>query len=44
VTYAQASGTVGSLSAYNRRYRFEVHTDTTIGQFSAALADAAFAR
>jgi Big-like domain-containing protein/polysaccharide deacetylase len=44
VTYAQASGTVGNLSAYNRRYRFEVHTDTTIGQFSAALADAAFAR
>jgi hypothetical protein len=44
VTYAQASGTVGSLSGFNRRYRFEVHTDTTLAQFAAALADPAFAR
>jgi hypothetical protein len=44
VTYAQASGTVGSLTAYNRHYRFEIHTDTTIGQFAAALSDPAFAR
>jgi len=43
VTYAQASGTVGSLSGFGRRYRFEVHTDTTIAQFSAALVDPAFA-
>jgi hypothetical protein len=44
VTYAQASGTVGGLTAFNRHYRFEVHTDTTIGQFAAALTDPAFAR
>jgi hypothetical protein len=44
VTYGQASGTVGALTAYNRRYRFEVHTDTTIAQFAAALTDPAFAR
>ena len=44
VTYAQASGTVGSLSGFNRRYRFEVHTDTTLAQFAAALADPGFAR
>jgi hypothetical protein len=44
VTYANASGTVGSLTGFNRRYRFEVHTDTTIGQFTAALTDPAFAR
>ena len=43
VTYAQASGTVGSLSGFGRRYRFEVHTDTTLAQFSAALVDPAFA-
>ena len=44
VLYGQASGLVGSLTAYNRRYRFEVHTDTTIEQFAAALTDPAFAR
>jgi hypothetical protein len=44
VQYGQASGTVGSLSGFNRRYRFEVHTDTTITQFAAALTDPAFAR
>ncbi len=44
VTYGQASGTVGSLSDFNRHYRFEVHTDTTIEQFAAALADPAFVR
>ena len=44
VTYAQAAGTVGSLTGFNRRYRLEVHTDTTIGQFAAALTDTAFAR
>jgi len=44
VTYAQASGTVGSLTGFDRHYRFEVHTHTTIAQFAAALADPAFAR
>ncbi len=44
VTYALASGTVGALNGFNRRYRFEVHTDTTITQFAAALADPGFAR
>ncbi len=44
VTYAQASGTVGSLTGFNRRYRFEVHTDTTIQQFATALQDPAFGR
>ncbi len=44
VTYALASGTVGALNGFNRRYRFEVHTDTTIAQFGAALADPGFAR
>ncbi|HEY1370151.1 MAG TPA: Ig-like domain-containing protein [Gaiellaceae bacterium] len=44
VQYGQASGTVGSLSGFNRHYRFEVHTDTTIQQLAAALADPAFAR
>jgi hypothetical protein len=44
IQYAQASGLVGSLTAFNRRYRFEVHTDTTIQQFAAALSDPAFAR
>jgi hypothetical protein len=44
VQYAQASGTVGSLTAFNRRYRFEVHTDTTMQQFAVALTDPAFAR
>ncbi len=44
ITYQFASGTVGALTAYNRRYRFEVHTDTTIAQFAAALNDPAFGR
>ena len=44
VTYAQASGTVGALNGFNRHYRFEVHTDTTIEQFGAALTDPGFAR
>jgi hypothetical protein len=44
VQYAQASGTVGSLTAFNRHYRFEVHTDTTLQQFATALADPAFTR
>jgi hypothetical protein len=44
VTYALASGTVGALNGEHRRYRFEVHTDTTIVQFAAALSDMAFAR
>jgi hypothetical protein len=44
VTYAQASGTVGSLTGFNRHYRFEVHRDTTVAQFAAALSDPAFAR
>ena len=44
VTYADASGTVGSLTGFNRRYRYEVHTDTTIAQFAAAMQDPAFAR
>jgi hypothetical protein len=44
VTYALASGTVGALNGYHRRYRFEVHTDTTIAQFAATLSDTAFAR
>jgi len=44
VTYGQASGTVGSLSGFGRRYRFEVHTDTTLAQLAAALVDPAFTR
>jgi hypothetical protein len=44
VTYALASGTVGPLNGYHRRYRFEVHTDTTVAQLAAALADPAFAK
>jgi hypothetical protein len=44
VTYAQASGTVGSLTGFSRHYRFEVHTDTSLAQFAAALSDPAFAR
>jgi hypothetical protein len=43
ITYGLASGTVGPLNADNRRYRFEVHTDTTIQQFATALTDPAFA-
>lgn len=43
ITYGLASGTVGALNGLNRHYRFEVHTDTTIDQFAAALADPAFA-
>jgi Bacterial Ig domain len=43
VTYGLASGTVGALNAYNRHYRFEVHTDTTLAEFEAALTDPAFA-
>ncbi|HXY16679.1 MAG TPA: Ig-like domain-containing protein [Gaiellaceae bacterium] len=44
VTYGQASGLVGSLTSFDRHYRFEVHTDTTIAQFAAAMIDPAFAR
>jgi hypothetical protein len=44
VAYGQASGTVGSLSGFNRHYRFEVRTDTTIDQLAAALTGPAFAR
>ena len=44
ITYAQASGTVGSLTGFNRHYRFEVHTNTTIQQFATALQDPAFGR
>ena len=44
IAYAQASGTVGSLTGFNRHYRFEVHTNTTIQQFATALQDSAFAR
>ncbi|HEV8459879.1 MAG TPA: Ig-like domain-containing protein [Gaiellaceae bacterium] len=43
ITYGLASGTVGALNGFNRHYRFEVHTDTTIDQFAAALTDPAFA-
>jgi hypothetical protein len=43
ITYGLASGTVGPLNGFNRRYRFEVHTDTTIQQFATALTDPAFA-
>jgi len=44
ITYGQASGTVGDLAGLNRRYRFEVRTDTTIAQFAQAVQDPAFAR
>jgi hypothetical protein len=44
ITYGQASGTVGSLTGFNRYYRFEVHTATTLQEFTQALADPAFAR
>jgi hypothetical protein len=44
VTYGQASGTVGDLAGFNRHYRFEVRTDTSITQFANALKDPAFAR
>jgi hypothetical protein len=44
VTYGQAIGTVGALSGFNRHYRLEVHTSTTIQQFAASLSDPAFAR
>ncbi|HVP75863.1 MAG TPA: Ig-like domain-containing protein [Gaiellaceae bacterium] len=44
VEYAGADGLVGGLKDFGRRYRFEVHSDTTIQQFAAALADPAFAR
>jgi hypothetical protein len=44
VTYGQASGLVGGLTAFNRVYRFEVHTDTTVQQLAAATTDPAFAR
>jgi hypothetical protein len=44
VTYAEASGTVGSLFEFHRRYRFEVDTDTTLAQFEAALTDPGFER
>jgi Bacterial Ig domain len=43
ITYGLATGTVGALTAFNRHYRFEVHTDTTIDQFAAVLTDPAFA-
>jgi hypothetical protein len=43
ITYGLASGTVGPLNGDNRDYRFEVHTDTTIQQFEAALTDPGFA-
>ena len=43
ITYGLASGTVGALNGFNRHYRFEVHTDTTIDQFASALVDPAFA-
>ena len=44
IDYGQAPGTVGSLTGFNRHYRFEVHTDTTIEQFATALQDPAFGR
>jgi hypothetical protein len=44
ITYQFASGLVGPLTGFNRHYRFEVHTDTTIAQFAANLSDPAFAR
>ncbi len=43
ITYGLASGNVGPLNGDNRHYRFEVHTDTTIAEFAAALADPGFA-
>ncbi len=42
--YGQASGLVGSLTSYGRHYRLEVRTDTTMGQYTAALTGPAFAR
>ncbi|MCW2963921.1 MAG: hypothetical protein JWO17_1173 [Actinomycetia bacterium] len=42
--HALVSGTVAALNGGHRRYRFEVHTDTTIVQFAPALSDTAFAR
>ena len=44
IDFGQAAGTVGSLTGFNRHYRFEVHTDTTIAQFTTALQDPAFGR
>ena len=44
VQYGLATGLVGDLTQFGREYRFEVHTDTTIGQFAAALTDPAFGR
>ena len=41
--YGLASGTVGSLTGENRRYRFEVLTTTTLADFAAALTDPSFA-
>jgi len=43
ITFGAATGTVQPLDADNRHYRFEVHTDTTIQAFAAALTDPAFA-
>jgi hypothetical protein len=43
ITYGDASGTVGSLHGFDREYRFEVLTTTTIQQFAAALTDPGFA-
>jgi hypothetical protein len=42
--YEAAVGLVGGLKDFGRRYRFEVHGDTTLAQFEAALTDPAFAR
>ncbi len=42
-TYGAASGLVGALTAFDRHYRFEVLTTTTIDQFAAALTDPGFA-
>jgi hypothetical protein len=44
ITYGQASGLVGGLTAYGRHYRYEVDRGTPIAQFSAALTDTAFTR
>jgi hypothetical protein len=43
-SYSEASGTVGSLTGFDREYRFEVDGSTTLAQFIAALGDPGFTR
>ena len=44
IQFGQATGLVGGLTDFDREYRFEVHSDMTVGDIASALTAPEFAR